>query len=72
MEKHQRFYKALAMMDLIKEKPLTEVATKYNTSKGTMQSLQMSAAMQAGKVLVFVGTLGLVFYFLKTEVIFMA
>jgi hypothetical protein len=48
MERHQRFYKALAMMDLIKEKPLAEVAAKYSTSKGTMQSLQMSAAMQAG------------------------
>jgi len=48
MERHQRFYKALAMMDLIKEKPLAEVAAKYSTSKGIMQSLQMSAAMQAG------------------------
>ncbi|CAB3380716.1 Hypothetical predicted protein [Cloeon dipterum] len=58
MEKHQRFFKALAMMDLIKENSIADIAAKFGTSKGAMQSLQQSAAMQAGRVKAFCQQLG--------------
>ncbi|XP_059490996.1 DNA polymerase theta [Neocloeon triangulifer] len=58
MERHQRFFKALAMMDLIQEKPLSEVSAKFDTTKGAMQGLQHSAAMQAGRVKAFCQQLG--------------
>lgn len=47
---HRRFYTALALQDLVNEIPLTEVSEKYQCNKGTLQSLQQSAATYAGTV----------------------
>lgn len=46
---HKRFYTALALQDLVNEVPLNEVATKFNCSRGMMQSLQQSASTFAGR-----------------------
>ncbi|KAL0273561.1 UNVERIFIED_CONTAM: hypothetical protein PYX00_006200 [Menopon gallinae] len=55
---HRRFYTALALQDLVNEVPLTEVAEKYQCNKGTLQSLQQSAATYAGMVTEFTKKLG--------------
>lgn len=55
---HRRFYTALALHDLVNEVPLNSVATKFNCSRGMLQSLQQSAATYAGMVTSFCHRLG--------------
>lgn len=45
-----RFFTSLALLDLINEVPLKDVAKKYGCSRGQLQSLQQSAATYAGEV----------------------
>ena len=45
---HRRFYMALAMHDLVQERPLLSVCSKYHCNKGQLQSLMQSAAKFAG------------------------
>lgn len=55
---HKRFYTALALQDLVNEIPLHIVASKYNCSRGLLQSLQQSASTFAGIVTTFSHKLG--------------
>ncbi|CDQ94441.1 unnamed protein product, partial [Oncorhynchus mykiss] len=53
-----RFFTTLVLQDLVNEVPLGTVATKYNCSRGQLQSLQQSASTYAGMVTVFCRRLG--------------
>ncbi|XP_068178776.1 DNA polymerase theta [Antennarius striatus] len=55
---HKRFFTTLVLQDLVNEVPLGTVATKYNCSRGQLQSLQQSASTYAGMVTVFCKRLG--------------
>lgn len=55
---HKRFFIALALQDLVNEKPLTEVCVKFNCNRGMLQSLQQSASSFAGMVTSFSRQLG--------------
>ncbi|XP_018568952.2 DNA polymerase theta [Anoplophora glabripennis] len=55
---HKRFFIALALQDLVNEKPLSEVCAKYNCNRGMLQSLQQSASSFAGMVTSFSRQLG--------------
>ncbi|XP_048360083.1 DNA polymerase theta isoform X2 [Sphaerodactylus townsendi] len=55
---HKRFFTSLALLDLINEVPLKDVAKKYSCSRGQLQSLQQSAATYAGMITVFCNRLG--------------
>ncbi|XP_064000012.1 DNA polymerase theta [Pogoniulus pusillus] len=55
---HKRFFTSLALLDLISEVPLKDMAKKYGCSRGQLQSLQQSAATYAGMVTVFCSRLG--------------
>lgn len=50
---HLRFYVALALEELVRERPLAEVAEKYGCAKGMLQALQQSAATFAGEFFFF-------------------
>src|SRR5699024_307898 len=54
----KRFYASLALFDLVQEVPLIQVASKYQLSKGLVQSLQQQAATFAGMLSTFCGKLG--------------
>lgn len=43
-----RFFTTLVLNDLVNEVPLGTVASKYNCSRGQLQSLQQSASTYAG------------------------
>ncbi|XP_060092287.1 DNA polymerase theta [Heteronotia binoei] len=58
MAVHKRFFTSLALLDLINEVPLKDVAKKYSCSRGQLQSLQQSAATYAGMITVFCNRLG--------------
>jgi len=58
MSVHLRFLISLALHDLIHEVPLAVVAEKFGTSKGLLQSLQLSAGGFAGMVTTFCQKLG--------------
>ncbi|XP_015280018.1 PREDICTED: DNA polymerase theta [Gekko japonicus] len=58
MAVHRRFFTSLALLDLINEVPLKDVAKKYSCSRGQLQSLQQSAATYAGMITVFCNRLG--------------
>ncbi|XP_077202429.1 DNA polymerase theta isoform X2 [Paroedura picta] len=58
MAVHKRFLTSLALLDLISEVPLKDVAKRYSCSRGQLQSLQQSAATYAGMVTVFCSRLG--------------
>lgn len=47
---HKRFYTALALQELVNEKPMNEVAAKYKFNRGTLQSLQQTSSTFAGIV----------------------
>lgn len=47
---HKRFYTALALQELVNEKPMKEVAAKYKFNRGTLQSLQQTSSTFAGIV----------------------
>uniref|UniRef100_UPI003AAA2B9C DNA polymerase theta n=1 Tax=Centroberyx gerrardi TaxID=166262 RepID=UPI003AAA2B9C len=55
---HKRFFTTLVLQDLVNEVPLGTVASKYNCSRGQLQSLQQSASTYAGMVTVFCKRLG--------------
>uniref|UniRef100_A0A8C5WQF9 DNA polymerase theta n=1 Tax=Laticauda laticaudata TaxID=8630 RepID=A0A8C5WQF9_LATLA len=55
---HKRFFTSLALLDLINEIPLKDVAKKYSCSRGQLQSLQQSAATYAGMITIFCNRLG--------------
>ncbi|XP_044756210.1 DNA polymerase theta isoform X2 [Coccinella septempunctata] len=55
---HKRFFIALALQDLVNEKPLEEVAAKFVCNRGLLQSLQQSASTFAGMVTSFSRQLG--------------
>lgn len=55
---HKRFFVALALQDLVNEKPLSEVCVKFNCNRGMLQSLQQSASSFAGMVTSFSRQLG--------------
>ncbi|XP_058838608.1 DNA polymerase theta [Topomyia yanbarensis] len=50
---HKRFYTALALKELVDEKPLSEVAHEFVCTRGLLQSLQQVAATFAGIVTSF-------------------
>nr|XP_056704350.1 DNA polymerase theta [Euleptes europaea] len=58
MAVHKRFFTSLALLDLINEVPLKDVAKKYSCNRGQLQSLQQSAATYAGMITVFCSRLG--------------
>ena len=58
MSVHLRFLISLALHDLIHEVPLPVVAEKFGTSKGLLQSLQLSSGGFAGMVTIFCQKLG--------------
>ncbi|KAJ3614296.1 hypothetical protein NHX12_017870 [Muraenolepis orangiensis] len=58
MAVHKRFFTTLVLQDLVKEVPLSEVASRYNCNRGQLQSLQQSASTYAGMVTVFCKRLG--------------
>ena len=58
MSVHLRFLISLALHDLVHEVPLSVVAEKFGTSKGLLQSLQLSAGGFAGMVTTFCQKLG--------------
>lgn len=47
---HKRFYTALALQELVNEKPMKEVAAKYEFNRGTLQNLQQTSSTFAGIV----------------------
>lgn len=55
---HKRFFIALALQDLVNEKPLSEVCSKFNCNRGMLQSLQLTASTFAGMVTAFSKQLG--------------
>ncbi|XP_070597995.1 DNA polymerase theta isoform X2 [Erythrolamprus reginae] len=55
---HKRFFTSLALLDLINEAPLKDVAKKYGCNRGQLQSLQQSAATYAGMITIFCSRLG--------------
>ncbi|CAH1967457.1 unnamed protein product [Acanthoscelides obtectus] len=55
---HKRFFVALALQDLVNEKPLGWVCAKFNCNRGLLQSLQQSASVFAGMVTAFSRQLG--------------
>ena len=55
---HRRFYTSLALHDLVKEVPISQLSHKYGASKGLMQSLQSASGTFAGMVTVFCSRLG--------------
>ncbi|CAL8106804.1 unnamed protein product [Orchesella dallaii] len=55
---HQRFYAALALSDLVNEKPLEMVSRRYGLNKGILQNLQQASSTFAGMVTAFCGKLG--------------
>jgi len=58
MSVHLRFMISLALHDLVHEVPLAVVAEKFGTSKGLLQSLQLSTGGFAGMVTTFCQKLG--------------
>lgn len=44
-----RFFTTLVLNDLVSEVPLGTLSSKYNCSRGQLQSLQQSASTYAGK-----------------------
>uniref|UniRef100_A0A6P7GLT1 DNA polymerase theta n=1 Tax=Diabrotica virgifera virgifera TaxID=50390 RepID=A0A6P7GLT1_DIAVI len=55
---HKRFFVALALQDLVNEKPLSWVCQKFNCNRGMLQSLQQSSSSFAGMVTSFSKQLG--------------
>ncbi|EEZ97532.1 DNA polymerase theta [Tribolium castaneum] len=55
---HKRFYIALALQDLVNERPLASVCAKFGCNRGLLQTLQLTAATFAGMVTAFAKQLG--------------
>ena len=45
-----RFYRALAIFDLVNERSLTEVSEDFQIPSGQLQALQQSAGQYAGMI----------------------
>uniref|UniRef100_A0A158R5I3 DNA-directed DNA polymerase n=1 Tax=Syphacia muris TaxID=451379 RepID=A0A158R5I3_9BILA len=58
LQVHLRFISALALLDLINECPIEQVASKFNINRGALQSLQQQAATYACMVVAFCDRLG--------------
>ena len=54
---HRRFYIALALYDLVRERPLAEVGRRYRLERATLQKLQQDAATFAGQLQIFAARL---------------
>jgi DNA polymerase theta len=50
---HRRFHAALMLDDLIHEVPFNTIIQKYQVNRGTLQTLQITAAAYAGMVTIF-------------------
>lgn len=50
---HKRFYTALALLELVQERPMQEVAVKFKCPRGLLQSMQQMASTFAGIVTAF-------------------
>lgn len=50
---HKRFYTALALLELVNERPMQEVAIKFKCPRGLLQSMQQMASTFAGIVTAF-------------------
>eukprot|EP00401_Gymnodinium_catenatum_P045090 CAMPEP_0117611432 /NCGR_PEP_ID=MMETSP0784-20121206/82389_1 /TAXON_ID=39447 /ORGANISM="" /LENGTH=211 /DNA_ID=CAMNT_0005414873 /DNA_START=1 /DNA_END=632 /DNA_ORIENTATION=+ len=48
LELHRRFWSALALNELVRERPLAQVAAAFGLPRGTLQSLQSLAATYCG------------------------
>ena len=55
---HIRFYAALILNDLINELQLSEICSKYQCSKGTIQNIQQQSATFSGMITKFCQELG--------------
>ncbi|KAK6743640.1 hypothetical protein RB195_010744 [Necator americanus] len=55
---HLRFFSALALFDVINEKPIDQVAARFRISRGTLQTLQQQSATYAAMVVAFCSRLG--------------
>ncbi|KHJ86161.1 hypothetical protein OESDEN_14097 [Oesophagostomum dentatum] len=55
---HLRFFSALALYDVVNEKPIEEVARRFRISRGTLQTLQQQSATYAAMVVAFCSRLG--------------
>ncbi|EPB71394.1 hypothetical protein ANCCEY_09527 [Ancylostoma ceylanicum] len=55
---HLRFFSALALFDVVNEKPVDEVARRFRISRGTLQTLQQQSATYAAMVVAFCSRLG--------------
>ncbi|KAK6026188.1 hypothetical protein OSTOST_07894, partial [Ostertagia ostertagi] len=55
---HLRFFSALALFDVVNEKPIDEVARRFRISRGTLQTLQQQSATYAAMVVAFCSRLG--------------
>ncbi|KRX25594.1 DNA polymerase theta, partial [Trichinella nelsoni] len=53
-----RYFVALALYELVEEKPIMVVSKKYGFNRGFLQSLQQQAATYAGMVIAFCDRLG--------------
>ena len=58
LQVHLRFFAALALLEVIEEVPIDQIATRFSTNRGQLQSLQSSASSYAGQVSVFCQRLG--------------
>lgn len=50
---HQRFYSALMLHDLIRERPWPEILQRFKVNRGTLQMLQLTASTFAGMLATF-------------------
>ncbi|VDM81979.1 unnamed protein product [Strongylus vulgaris] len=55
---HLRFFSALALYEVVNEKPIDEVARRFRISRGTLQTLQQQSATYAAMVVAFCSRLG--------------
>uniref|UniRef100_A0A0R3RJA9 POLAc domain-containing protein n=1 Tax=Elaeophora elaphi TaxID=1147741 RepID=A0A0R3RJA9_9BILA len=61
MQVHLRFLSALALFDLIRECPLSDVAQRFHINRGALQTLQQQSATYAYMVVTFCEKLGWIY-----------
>ncbi|CAG9532865.1 unnamed protein product [Cercopithifilaria johnstoni] len=61
MQIHLRFLSALALFDLIRESPLSDVARRFRINRGALQTLQQQSATYAYMVVTFCEKLGWIY-----------
>lgn len=57
-KKHIKFFYALALMEIMDEKPLGQVAAKFGIYRGELQSMQIRSSSYCGMLAVFTKKLG--------------